>query len=35
MCSVDQVKQLYFAGIPEINPNRIVPIGPEIDYSQP
>jgi len=35
MCSVDHVKQLYFAGIPEINPSRIVPIGPEIDYSQP
>jgi glutathionyl-hydroquinone reductase len=27
MCSVDHVKRLYYMGIPEINPNRIVPLG--------
>jgi glutathionyl-hydroquinone reductase len=27
MCSVAHVKRLYYMGIPEINPNRIVPLG--------
>lgn len=27
MCSADHVKRLYYMGIPEINPNRIVPLG--------
>jgi putative glutathione S-transferase len=35
MCNVDHVKQLYYAGLPEINPNRIVPKGPEIDFDLP
>jgi glutathionyl-hydroquinone reductase len=27
VCSIDHVKRLYYMGIPEINPNRIVPLG--------
>jgi glutathionyl-hydroquinone reductase len=27
MCSVDHVKRLYYKGIPEINPNGIIPLG--------
>lgn len=29
-CSIEHVKQLYYAGLPELNPSRIVPAGPEI-----
>ena len=32
VCRYDHVQQLYYAGLPEINPSRIVPIGPEIDF---
>ncbi|MGL5836463.1 MAG: glutathione S-transferase family protein [Waterburya sp.] len=32
MCSVDHVKRLYYIGIPEINPNRIVPLGTPEKY---
>jgi len=35
VCSADHVKQLYYAGLPEINPTRIVPKGPEIDFELP
>lgn len=35
VCSVDHVKQLYYAGLPEINPTRIVPKGPKIDFELP
>jgi glutathionyl-hydroquinone reductase len=35
MCNADQVKQLYYAGLPELNPSRIVPIGPQIDFDLP
>jgi glutathionyl-hydroquinone reductase len=35
VCSADHVKQLYYAGLPELNPNRIVPLGPEIDFDLP
>ncbi|WP_008310317.1 glutathione S-transferase family protein [Leptolyngbya sp. PCC 6406] len=31
-CSTEHVKQLYYAGLPELNPSGIVPTGPEIDY---
>ncbi|MEO0407924.1 MAG: glutathione S-transferase family protein [Cyanobacteria bacterium P01_A01_bin.135] len=31
-CSIDHVKQLYYAGLPELNPGGIVPEGPVIDY---
>lgn len=31
-CSIDHVKQLYYAGLPELNPNRVVPKGPDIDF---
>lgn len=34
-CSIDHVKQLYYAGLPELNPNRIVPAGPDIDFEMP
>ncbi|MGF1568386.1 MAG: glutathione S-transferase family protein [Nodosilinea sp.] len=34
-CSIEHVKQLYYAGLPELNPSRIVPVGPAINFSQP
>jgi glutathionyl-hydroquinone reductase len=34
MCSVDHVKQLYYVGIPELNPSAIVPQGPIIDFDE-
>ncbi|MGF1512185.1 MAG: glutathione S-transferase family protein [Elainellaceae cyanobacterium] len=34
-CSLAHVKQLYYAGLPELNPSGIVPEGPAIDYGQP
>jgi glutathionyl-hydroquinone reductase len=34
-CSADHVKRLYYAGLSELNPTRIVPLGPEIDFGQP
>jgi len=33
-CSVDHVKRLYYAGLPDLNPNHIVPLGPEIEFGQ-
>jgi glutathionyl-hydroquinone reductase len=35
VCSVDHVKRLYYAGLPELNPTRIVPQGPRIDFGIP
>ena len=35
MCSIDHVKHLYYAGLPELNPNRVVPKGPEINFDLP
>ena len=35
MCIADQVKKLYYAGLPELNPNRVVPAGPDIDFDLP
>lgn len=32
VCSIDHVKQLYYAGLPELNPSRIVPLGPAIQF---
>lgn len=32
VCNQSHVRELYYAGIPEINPNRIVPLGPEINF---
>ena len=32
VCSVSHVKELYYRGIPEINPNGIVPIGAEVNF---
>jgi glutathionyl-hydroquinone reductase len=29
---IDHVKRLYYAGLPELNPTRIVPIGPTVDF---
>ncbi|MGJ3247357.1 MAG: glutathione S-transferase family protein [Elainellaceae cyanobacterium] len=34
-CSIEHVKQLYYAGLPELNPSGIVPVGPDIDYAKP
>jgi len=30
--NVSHVKELYYRGIPEVNPNGIVPLGPKIDF---
>jgi glutathionyl-hydroquinone reductase len=35
VCSADHVKQLYYAGLVELNPNRIVPLGPPVDFTMP
>ncbi|MEM9157147.1 MAG: glutathione S-transferase family protein [Cyanobacteria bacterium P01_F01_bin.33] len=35
VCNINHVKQLYYAGLPEINPSRIVPKGPQIDFEAP
>jgi glutathionyl-hydroquinone reductase len=35
MCSVDHVKRLYYAGLPELNPGRIVPKGPKMNFDLP
>ncbi|MBE9228503.1 hypothetical protein IQ264_24095 [Phormidium sp. LEGE 05292] len=35
VCSVDHVKRLYYAGLPELNPHRIVPAGPDINLMLP
>ncbi len=32
-CSAEHVKQLYYAGLPELNPTGIVPLGPAIDFA--
>lgn len=34
-CSIDHVKQVYYAGLPELNPSGIVPEGPDINYAKP
>jgi glutathionyl-hydroquinone reductase len=35
VCDISHVKQVYYAGLPELNPNLIIPIGPEIDFHLP
>lgn len=30
VCRVDHVKQLYYAGLPELNPSQIIPLGPDL-----
>jgi putative glutathione S-transferase len=35
VCSADHVKQLYYGGLPEINPTRIIPKGPAIAFDAP
>lgn len=35
VCRVDHVKQLYYAGLPELNPTGIVPQGPVMDFNLP
>ena len=35
VCDIDHVKRLYYAGLPELNPTRIVPIGPRVDFKLP
>jgi glutathionyl-hydroquinone reductase len=34
-CNLDHIKQHYFRSHPHINPTRIVPKGPSIDFDQP
>lgn len=33
-CNIEHVKQLYYVGLPELNPSGVVAIGPDIDYDQ-
>ena len=35
VCSIEHVKQLYYAGLPELNPSRIVLIGPDLNWDLP
>ncbi|MDX2212007.1 MAG: glutathione S-transferase family protein [Oculatellaceae cyanobacterium bins.114] len=35
MCDATHVKQLYYAGVAELNPNRIIPMGPAIAFDAP
>jgi glutathionyl-hydroquinone reductase len=35
VCDIDHVKRLYYEGLPELNPTRIVPIGPVVDFNLP
>lgn len=35
VCSTNHIKRLYYAGLPELNPNRVVPQGPSIDFDLP
>ena len=35
VCRADHVQKLYYAGLPEINPSRVVPIVPAIDFELP
>jgi glutathionyl-hydroquinone reductase len=35
VCSIEHVKQLYYAGLPELNPSRIIPIGPDLNLDLP
>jgi putative glutathione S-transferase len=34
-CSLDHVKQHYYRSHPQINPTRIVPVGPMLDFAAP
>ncbi len=34
-CNFDHIKRHYFSSHETVNPTRIVPLGPEIDYSEP
>jgi len=31
VCSVDHVRQIYYAGLPELNPSGVVPLGPSLE----
>ncbi|MEO0375904.1 MAG: glutathione S-transferase family protein [Cyanobacteria bacterium P01_A01_bin.17] len=35
VCSIDHVKRIYYAGLPELNPSRIVPQGPVVNFASP
>jgi glutathionyl-hydroquinone reductase len=35
VCDIDHIKCLYYAGLPELNPTRIVPFGPVVDFRLP
>lgn len=32
VCSIDHVKRIYYVGLPELNPSRVAPAGPDIDF---
>ena len=35
VCNIEHIKQLYYAGLPELNPSRIVPVGPDLNLDLP
>jgi len=35
VCSADHVKRIYYAGLRELNPSGIVPVGPIVDFDLP
>lgn len=35
VCNIDHIKQLYYAGLSQLNPTRIIPKGSEIDLEVP
>ncbi len=35
VCNIDHIKQLYYKGLPRLNPTQIVPAGPLIDFDAP
>ena len=34
VCDLNHVKRLYYAGLPELNPSGVVPVGPNIDFRE-
>lgn len=31
VCNIDHIKRLYYKGLPQLNPNQIIPVGPELE----
>lgn len=35
VCNLDHIKRIYYQGLPQLNPNQIIPVGPLIDLDTP